>query len=427
MSEKKSIAIIGGGIAGLSAAYHLDQDFDVTVFEKESKLGGHARTHDFEFNGEKLRIESGFIAFTRKQYPYFSRLLDSLRIPSKKTSMSFAVSNQNTGVVYNATSLDKLFCQRINLLNPKFWRMLIDLIRFYLSAKKIINTLPKTMTVAEYLQQQNFGEMFASDHLVPMISALWTCPPKDVLRFPIVHLVKCLTAHGMMSLCFRPKWEVLSNGSDSYVDALHQTLKCSWHTAQAIKLVERDEHGVTVTCANGLQYHFDAIIFATHADQALTLLSKPSQAEKEILGAMEFQVNHVSIHTDESIMPANKKAWASWNVEVPNNTDQSTIGACVATYWANNLRGLKTNQNIFTSLNRRERIKPDTILFECEYSHPIFTSDLVAAQQRKAEIDGNNRSYFAGAYWGWGFHEDGARTAYEVVQLIKSDFKQNSC
>lgn len=422
MSEKKSIAIIGGGISGLSTAYHLHRDFKVTVFEKEKKLGGHTQTHDFEFEGRKLRIESGFIAFSRKQYPHFSEMLDSLNIPSKKTSMSFAVSNPNTGIVYNATSLNKLFCQRRNLLNPKFWRMLLDLLRFYLSAKRIINNLPASMTVDEYLQHQNFGEMFAADHLVPMISALWTCPPEKVLRFPVVHLVECLHSHGMMSLIFRPKWEILANGSDSYIGALLESLECSWQIGRSISKVKRDENKVTVCCTDGQAYEFDAVVFATHADQALALLAEPSEAEKEILGAMEFQSNSVSIHTDESIMPSNQNAWGSWNVDVPSNEDQSTLGACVATYWANSLQGLRINQNIFTSLNRKERLKPNSILFECEYSHPIFTPLLVAAQRRKKEIDGLNRSFFVGAYWGWGFHEDGARTAYDVAQLLKQRF-----
>lgn len=421
MNKKKSIAIIGAGISGLSSAYHLHNDFEVSLFEKEDYFGGHTDTHDLEVNGESVLIDSGFIVFCRQYYPNFSAMLDKLGVESQPTVMSFSAHNTQSKLVYNATSLNKLFCQRKNLINPRFYRMLFDLVRFYKTATAVLKCDDITLSVKDYLAQRNYSDAFTQDHLYPMISALWSATPERVEQFPIRHLVEFLHKHGMMKLVFRPDWRVIKNGSSSYIKALQQQLNCEWKINAPVSSVTRTNNNVTINCVSGEAHSFDAVIFATHSDQALALLEQPSEHELDVLGAISYEKNHVVVHTDDSVMPANKQAWASWNTEVPNEFNPVTQRCCTANYWMNLLQGLAIKTNIFTTLNSHHKIDPNKVLVERHYAHPIFTATSVTAQQQKHLIDGKNRSYFVGAYWGWGFHEDGARSAAQTCALVKTD------
>ncbi|MBX2848112.1 MAG: FAD-dependent oxidoreductase [Acidiferrobacterales bacterium] len=418
---QKSIAIIGAGISGLSCAYHLHNDFRVTVFEKESKLGGHTDTHTFTIDGEELNIDSGFIIYSRDTYPNFSYMLDELGVESLVTDMSFAVYNQDSGVVYNAASLNALFCQRRNLFSPRFYRMLFDLIRFYLTAKKVLNSEPANMTFEEYLKKYNYSNTFADDHLYPMISALWSTPQQTVKVFPIIHLVDFFARHGLLNLFRRPEWRVIKNGSKGYIDALKKQINCNWRIGIEVQKVVRENEKISV-CYQQKQEHYDAVIFATHSDQTLEILGTgASEDEISILGNITYEKNHVIIHTDENIMHPNKLSWASWNAEVPNTYNPASLKCCTANYWMNSLQRLDIKANIFTSLNSHHKVDQEKILKERYYSHPVFTNDSVAAQKKKPMIDGRNKTYFVGAYWGWGFHEDGARSAAEVCKQLKLD------
>lgn len=419
MKKKQRIAIVGGGISGLSSAYHLDNDFDVTIFEQENYFGGHTDTHELHINGETANIDSGFIVFCKQFYPHFSAMLTKLDVQSMPTEMSFSAHNHQTGVIYNATSLNKLFCQRKNLIKPSFYRMLFDLCRFYKHAPNVLKGNDISTSTKQYLTQHRYSDAFMNDHLFPMISALWSATPERVEQFPIRHLVEFLHKHGMMKLIARPQWLVVKGGSNQYVKALTKALNCDWRLESPVCNITRNNNGVTITTQNQKTEHFDVVIIATHSDQALKLLEQPSADEQRILGKILYEENHVVVHTDENVMHKNKQSWASWNTVVPNELDPVTQRCCTANYWMNRLQNLQIKTNVFSTLNSHHRINKDKILQQRRYAHPIFTAQSVAAQKQKTIINGKNNTYYVGAYWGWGFHEDGARSAHETAQLIK--------
>ena len=429
-APQKRVAIVGAGISGLSSAYHLHNDFDVTVYEKQPHLGGHTDTHCFELEGKKVRIDSGFIIFCAEYYPHFCAMLDDLGVEAKPTDMSFSAFNQDTNIVYNATNLNKLFCDRKNILKPRFWRMLSDIVRFYHRAPKdIANLKDHNLSVGEYLKALNFGPGFENDHLLPMISALWSATPQRVKLFPIKHLVEFFQAHGLMKIIGRPQWVVVKNGSASYVEALHDQLQVDWRIGANISRIKRHDNRVEIVDDSGDTQEFDAIVLACHADTSLSLLADASRAERDILGAIPFEDNEVLVHTDESVMHSNKLSWASWNTYVPRAEDSNSLNCCTANYWMNSLQGLDLQTNVFTSLNSSQKIAENKILAKRNYSHPVFTAESVAAQKRLYEINGERNTFHAGAFWGWGFHEDGARTAYQTSVLLNrqlNDFSGQS-
>jgi len=392
------VAIVGSGIAGVSAAYHLDKaGHACTIFEKSNYFGGHTDTHTLDIQGEAVNIDSGFIVFAKEFYPHFSAMLNELGIHSKPTKMSFSASNANTGLVYNATNLSTLFCQRRNILNPRFYRMIIDICRFYQSADSILNSDDSQLTAGEYFEQHHFSSIFQNEHIYPMISALWSTSPALVKHYPIQFLVEYLHAHGMMKLWNRPVWRVLNNGSFEYQKKLKDTLKhCHWKLNCGVSNIIREKDRVLIHSVSAEPEYFDAVILACHANQATFLLQKPSRDEKEILNAIGFEKNTVTIHTDDNIMPKNTRAWASWNTQVSNDP----LATCSATYWMNELQGLAISTNVFVSLNEERKIR-----------------------KRLHLINGQNRTAYAGAYWGWAFHEDGARTGYEAAQLIMEKYR----
>lgn len=422
MNKQKRVAIIGAGISGLSSAYLLHKDFDVTVYEKESYFGGHTDTHSFELDGQRINIDSGFIVFCKQFYPHFSTMLDELGVESQKTEMSFSARNHQTGIIYNATSLNKLFCQRKNLFRPAFYRMLFDLYRFYSRAPEVLKTDDHITSVEDYLTKNNYSHEFMDDHLFPMVSALWSATPERVSQFPIHHLVDFLHKHGMMKLINRPQWLVVKGGSRCYVDALHEKIKCHWKINSPVEKIHRGNDTINITTSNQESETYDAVIIATHSDQALKLLDQPSDDEQSILQQIKYEKNHVVVHTDENIMDSNKQSWASWNTEVPSSLEPSTEQCCTANYWMNLLQRLPIKTNVFATLNSNHRIAENKILTKRTYYHPIFTATSVAAQKQRPLINGKKNTYYVGAYWGWGFHEDGARSAFETAQLIKAQF-----
>jgi predicted NAD/FAD-binding protein len=419
MANKKRLAIIGSGISGLSTAYHLHKEYQITVFEKEDYFGGHTDTHELTIDGQMVNVDSGFIIFCPEFYPNFCSMLEQLGVESQATDMSFSAYNRKSNVVYNATNPNKLFCQRRNLFSLRFYRMIFDILRFYNTAHKVLKSNDTETTVAEYLTQKRYSKAFVDNHLLPMISALWSAPPERVAQFPIHHLVDFFSRHGLMQILNRPKWQVVKNGSNSYVKALRQQLKVNWKSGSAVTKVSREDH-VTVHTEDGHEATFDAVVMALHADSALAILDQASEDEQQVLAAIPFERNHVVVHADDSIMHPNTLSWASWNTEVPNDFDSNTQRVCTANYWMNSLQGLTLESNVFTSLNSQAKIDPTKILLERVYYHPVFTAKSVAAQKKKHLIDGKQSTYYTGAFWGWGFHEDGAKSAAEVSQLIRS-------
>lgn len=407
------IAVIGSGIAGLASAWLLSRQHHVTLFEAEPRLGGHTDTHDVQVRGRAYRVDTGFIVFNPSHYPLLSRLFAELGVASQPTTMSFSVRNDATGLEYNATDLDGLFCQRRNLVSPRFWGMLLDLRRFYRDAPALLEDAGPGPSLGEYLREHRYGAAFRDEHLVPMASALWSSSSGDILSFPTRYLVQFMANHQMLQVSGRPQWRVVSGGSSRYVEAM----RAGWHVHERIACpvhaVRRDTDGVEVESIIGRE-RFDHAVMACHSDQALRLLVDADPRERDILGAIRYQSNDTVLHTDARLLPRGRKAWAAWNALLPHEP----TAACTVSYCMNLLQGLDAPEPLVVTLNRTDAIDPARVLRRMEYHHPLYSHASVAAQARKAEIQGQRRTWFAGAYWGWGFHEDGMRSAVEVAKAL---------
>ena len=407
------IAVIGSGISGLASAWLLSRQHEVVLFEANDYLGGHTHTHDIELEGTQYRVDTGFIVHNPVHYPLLTSMFEELGVATKPTTMSFSMHSEASGVEYNATSLDGLFCQRGNLLSPRFWRMLGDLRRFYRIAPRLLDTDDPGPTLGEYLQEHGFGEAFRDEHLLPMASALWSSPSAQILAFPARYLVQFMANHHMLQVSGRPDWRVVRGGSATYVRALQQRWQASVRLQTPVHSVRRDADGVDVMTANGTE-RFNQVVLACHSDQALALLADADDREAAILGAIPYQTNDVVLHTDARLLPRNRKAWAAWNAHVPRDPSD----ACTVSYCMNLLQGIDAPQPLVVTLNRTHAIDPSHILRRMAYAHPVYTHASVAAQARRYVIQGQRRTWFAGAYWGWGFHEDGIRSAVEVSRAL---------
>lgn len=410
------IAVVGAGISGLTAAWYLAnrEQADVTVFEANDYIGGHTDTHQIEILNKDWSVDTGFIVFNHLNYPHFTELLSELGVESQPTEMSFSVHNTRTGLEYNATSLNKLFCQRKNLISPRFYRMLADLVRFYRNAPAVLQEPDNRQTVADYLQTNGYSDIFINDHLLPMACALWSGPSDSLINMPVRYLVSFMNNHKMLSLTERPQWRVVKGGSRQYINALLKRFPGKVYTSTPVDSIRRVYNGVTLS-VGGDTLPFDAVVFACHSDQALKLLSDPSQAETEVLGAIPYQDNLMQLHADESVLPVNPQAWASWNVHV----DDALSERCTVSYHMNTLQNLNAPVEFIASLNSADRVDPNKVFVERHYSHPVYTEQTLAAQQRWSDISGKQHSYFCGAYWGWGFHEDGVSSALRVVEQLR--------
>lgn len=407
------IAIIGSGIAGLACAWLLSQRYQVTLFEADDRLGGHTHTHDIELSGRRHAVDTGFIVHNRPHYPLLSRMFDELGVATAPTTMSFSVHSAASGLEYNATSLDALFCQRRNLVSPRFLGMVRDIFRFYRIAPRLLEGDGPGPTLGEYLERHRFGAVFRDEHLVPMASALWSSPSWQVLEFPARYLVQFMHNHRMLQAGGRPPWRVVAGGSARYVQALQRNWNATVRLSTPVRAVHRHAQGVTVH-TDGANEPFDHAVLACHSDQALALLADADARETDILGAIPYQDNDVVLHTDARVLPRNRKAWAAWNAHVPRDP----ADACTVSYCMNLLQGLDAAEPLVVTLNRTGAIDPARILRRTHYRHPVYTVASVAAQARRAQIQGTRRTWFAGAYWGWGFHEDGMRSAVDVAQAL---------
>ncbi|WP_145480960.1 NAD(P)/FAD-dependent oxidoreductase [Stenotrophomonas rhizophila] len=409
------IAVIGSGIAGLASAWWLSQRHEVTLFEANDYLGGHTHTHQVEVDGQVHAVDTGFIVFNPTHYPLLTALFDDLDVASQPTTMSFSVHSERSGVEYNATSLDTLFCQRRNLVSPRFWGMLRDLRRFYREAPALLHSADEGPSLGEFLDAGRYGGAFIQEHLLPMASALWSAPIASLAHFPARYLVQFMANHQMLQVSGRPEWRVVSGGSARYVDALRRRWRVRERLESRVLGVERHEHGVRVLTAEGLE-GFDQLVLACHSDQALALLSDADACERSVLGAIGYQPNEVVLHTDARLLPRNRKAWAAWNAHVPRDP----MAPCSVSYCMNLLQGIDTPTPLVVTLNRTEAIDPAKVLRTLHYAHPVHDHDMVRAQARWTEVQGRRRTWFAGAYWGWGFHEDGIRSARRVVDALQS-------
>lgn len=407
------IAVIGSGIAGLGSAWMLSRQHEVVLFEKNKRLGGHTDTHDIELGGRHHAVDTGFIVFNHEHYPLLTRMFTELGVDSQPTTMSFSAHDAGTGLEYNAGSLGGLFCQRRNLLSARFWRMLVDLRRFYRESPALLSAEEPGPTLGEYLQQNHYSDAFRDDHLVPMASALWSSPSRHILDFPAVELVRFMANHDMLQISDRPQWRVVSGGSKRYIDAMRKRWTIDERLDCPVTSVRRHGDQIAVRSAAGVE-SFDQIVLACHADEALDLLDDASETERAILGDLGYQDNETVLHTDASILPERRKAWAAWNAYIPADRD----APCSVSYWMNALQSIESSEPLIVSLNRTHQIDPEKILRRMSYRHPVQTQASASARRRKSEIQGKSRTWFAGAYWGFGFHEDGLRSALNVAEAL---------
>lgn len=407
------IAVVGSGIAGLASAWLLSRRHEVTLFEANDYFGGHTHTHDVELRGRRYAIDTGFIVYNHVHYPLLTRLFDELNVVSQPTTMSFSVHNQASGLEYNAATLDTLFCQRRNLLSPRFLGMLRDLRRFYREAPALLEPSGENPALGDWLAEHRYGAAFRDEHLVPMASALWSSPPAQILAFPARYLVRFMANHQMLQVAGRPQWRVVRGGSSRYVQAMCARWNVRERLNCPVRGVRRNAEGVELSIDTG-RLRFDHAVLACHSDQALALLADADTRERAILSAIPYHANDTVLHTDATLLPKRRKAWAAWNAFIPRMPGE----ACTVSYCMNLLQGVDSPEPFVVTLNRSHAIDPSKILRRMRYHHPVYGHAAVAAQQRKGEIQGRRRTWFAGAYWGWGFHEDGITSAVEVAAAL---------
>lgn len=425
------IAIIGTGISGSLAARLLSTRHEVTAFEANRYAGGHANTVDVTVEGKEFSVDTGFMVFNRRTYPNFCRLLEMLEITSQPSEMSFSVRCVESGLEYQGSSLNGLFAQRMNCVRPSFLRMLNDIARFNRCGSAAVASPDRRVaplsrgpmtplpgaTVREFLGACGVGRRFVAHYLVPMSAAIWSASPQDILDFPAEFMLRFFANHGLMQLRDRPQWRTIIGGSRNYVRALLEPLQGLVRLGCPIESVARSDDRVIVKPKDAPYEVFEQVVFASHADQTLRMLSDPTHAERQILSAFPYQPNQAVLHTDVSLLPRRRRAWASWNYHIPRGSDQSAS----VTYDLSRLQNQNSATPILLTLNATDDIDPAKVLRTFEYEHPAFSRESIGAQRRFNEISGRRRTHFCGAYWGYGFHEDGACSALAVADHFGID------
>lgn len=411
------IAVIGSGISGLVAARELAREHDVHVFEAGEHVGGHTHTHELQLDGRRVNVDSGFIVFNEKTYPGFCALLRELGVESRESDMGLSIRCERTGFEYNGRDLDTVFAQRSNVLSPTFHHMLLQILRFHREAPELLEN-GSELTVREWLDAKRYGRRFREHYLEPMAAAIWSAPLADVQAFPARFLARFLHNHGMLQVDGRPQWRTVVGGSRSYVAPLCAPFRDRIRLRTPVRTIVRSSLGVELVCASGERQHFDHVVIATHTDTALALLAAPTRAEREILGAIRYQVNEAVLHTDASLMPKRAKCWASWNCHLGDPAKRDASAPVAVTYWMNRLQGLELDTQVFVTLNASESIDPAKVLRRMTYDHPQFGLGSPAAQARRDELQGVQRTWYCGAYWGFGFHEDGLQSGLAVARAM---------
>ncbi|WP_299733477.1 FAD-dependent oxidoreductase [uncultured Endozoicomonas sp.] len=416
MSEKgMNIAVVGSGISGLSCAWLLSKQHRVTLFEKDDRFGGHS--HTVTVGAENpVPVDTGFIVFNERTYPNLTAFFKHLQIPYVPTEMSFGVSLGNGSTEYAGTDLNGLFAQKKNLIKPGFWLMIADILRFYRNSGQWLETIDANLTLGQLLHRERFSQRFIQDHLIPMGAAIWSTPADKMLDYPALAFLRFCMNHGLLQLSDRPQWQTVQGGSREYVQTIIKELGEDALTNRCIRKIKRYSNEVRLTDIKGKEWIFDHVVMASHADTTLELLSDPDELEQHLLGGFSFQRNKALLHSDEKLMPVSKNAWASWNyLSSPKDADGDT-GPSV-TYWMNRLQHLE-GQNLFVTLNPAKEPDTDKIHGCYLYDHPVFNLEALEAQRRIWELQGRNRTWYCGAWMGYGFHEDGLQSGLAVAESL---------
>jgi predicted NAD/FAD-binding protein len=400
------IAIVGSGISGMTAAFLLHGEHDIDVFEAGDYVGGHTHTIDVERNNQHYAVDTGFIVFNRRTYPNFCKMMDRLGVECQSTKMTFSVKDEKTGLEYSPHTLNTFFAQRRNLLSPGFYRMIYDIFRLRHELNSIMHG-KEEIEIGHYLKREGYSKKFHDHFVVPLGSSLWSTDPQTFKEFPLRTFIRFFKNHGFLNIINPFKWLVIKGGSERYVEKLTAAYSDKIRLNCAVKKIIRKVDGVELSLASGNTERFDHVVMATHSDQALALLSDASGAEKEILGSIPYQENLAVLHTDSSVLPTLRNIWSSWNYLIPKEDS----GRACLTYDMNILQSITSFEEFCVTLNREEYIEADKKIGQYLYHHPVFTKDAIAAQKRHSEISGRNRTHFCGAYWGYGFHEDGVKSA----------------
>lgn len=419
------IAIVGTGISGLTCGYYLHKDHEVTLYEANDYIGGHTATIDIEHNGKQYAVDTGFIVYNDRTYPNFIKMMNEVGVKGNPTQMSFSVKNAANGLEYNGHTIPTLFAQKRNLLNPTFYRFIFEILRFNKLAKASADDDSLVeQTLGEFLQSNGFSDYFTQNYILPMGAAIWSSTLADMRAFPLRFFLRFFLNHGLLDVVDRPQWYVIEGGSRAYIEPLTRGFSECIRLNSPVSRVERHDNGVSVT-SNGETERFDRVIFACHSDQALAMIDDVSDEEREILGAMAYQDNEVVLHRDTSVLPKRQAAWASWNYALDGGEDEQQRLPTL-TYNMNILQHIESETTFCVSLNSADKIQQDKILRTFNYSHPVFTTESIAAQQRREELWGKRKTWFCGAYWYNGFHEDGVRSALDVVKGIEQETSQTA-
>jgi predicted NAD/FAD-binding protein len=409
----RRIAVVGSGVSGLVAARELDRSgAEVHLFEADDRIGGHVNTVPVATDAGEWSVDTGFIVFNDRNYPNFERLLAELGVASQPSTMSFSVADDEGDFEFS-TRPRGMFAKGSHLLDPRFHRMIYELLRFFREARGLIGTNGSGPSVEAFLRDRGYSQYFVERMIVPQASAVWSADPGQMGSFPASFLAEFLDNHGALQVLGRPRWRAIAGGSRQYVDALVGEFGGWIHRRSPVLAVRREQDGAVLWLKDGRE-RFDEVVLAVHSDQALAMLEDPSSAEREVLGAIPYQSNDAVLHTDTTLMPRRRAAWASWNFHLC----EEPVGRTTVTYDMNRLQALASDRRFLVTLNRTERIDPAAIIHRFSYSHPVYTPGGIAAQARWGEISGERNTHYCGAYWRWGFHEDGVWSALRACERL---------
>ncbi|MFY0652244.1 MAG: FAD-dependent oxidoreductase [Cyclobacteriaceae bacterium] len=424
MNSRESLAIVGTGIAGMGAAHLLKDHFDITLFEKNNYVGGHTNTVFVDEDEKIIPIDTGFMVFNKVTYPNLIDLFNDLKVPIKETDMSFSVQHRPTGLEYNGSGFSGLFAQKRNYLNPKFLKMLLDINQFNSQSIKDLESGDfDQCSLKDYIAAKGYGKNFVEKYIVPMSSAIWSTPSKVTLNFPFVTIVRFMKNHGMLGLNTQHQWYTVVNGSETYKNRIIAPFKDRIHTSKGVVGVIRQSQNVELITRDGQIHHFDKVIIAAHGDEALNMLTNPTNDERQLLSKFRYQPNIATLHTDHSIMPKNKKIWSAWNyniIEQGGITKPSTI------YYMNSLQHVSKNNDYFVSINDQGLISPRKVIKEIAYTHPIFNLEAIQAQSKLSSLNKSGPVYFCGSYFKYGFHEDAYASAVNLSKDILKNLSEPS-